>query len=162
MVRRALVHDFGSTVLAATAATPAVDGGTARSAQTGHGNPAVQVGQGAAQGSQESQEKGSAATARGSGDRTVSVPVRAGETPAHVAALQRGWELAHWAVAHSAALHIERVGYADREWTADSGAAWQVTERHGADGKGGAGGKGGTGGGAQGPGGDRVLIVTAD
>ncbi|MYR58496.1 heavy metal transporter, partial [Streptomyces sp. SID625] len=30
----------------------------------------------------------------------------------------RGWQLAHWAVANASALHIERVAYAGREWTA--------------------------------------------
>jgi hypothetical protein len=31
---------------------------------------------------------------------------------------QRGWALAHWAVANSSALHLERVSYAGRVWTA--------------------------------------------
>ncbi len=31
----------------------------------------------------------------------------------------RGWELAHWAVAHSAGLGIERIVYGDRIWEAD-------------------------------------------
>ncbi|MET7441216.1 twin-arginine translocase TatA/TatE family subunit, partial [Streptomyces sp. NPDC005568] len=31
---------------------------------------------------------------------------------------QRGWELAHWAVANSSALHIAHVSYAGREWSA--------------------------------------------
>ncbi|GHC48304.1 hypothetical protein GCM10010349_12030 [Streptomyces flavofungini] len=31
---------------------------------------------------------------------------------------RRGWELAHWAVAHASALHIARVSYAGREWRA--------------------------------------------
>ncbi|GAA1352212.1 hypothetical protein [Streptomyces beijiangensis] len=39
---------------------------------------------------------------------------------------QRGWELAHWAVAHSSELRIERVSYAGQEWTAGhSGNGWQ-------------------------------------
>ncbi|MGQ4727875.1 hypothetical protein ACUN3E_09450 [Streptomyces sp. Ju416(a)] len=58
---------------------------------------------------------------------TVSVPVpatsaRAGDT----ASPRRGWELAHWAVAQSEALRIERVSYADRVW--DAGKGWR-TER---------------------------------
>ncbi|MFF4020513.1 heavy metal transporter [Streptomyces sp. NPDC001843] len=58
--------------------------------------------------------------------RTVTVPVPA-DVPAHGtntrakrAARERGWQLAHWAVANSSALHIERVSYAGREWTAGS------------------------------------------
>ncbi|GAA3296891.1 hypothetical protein GCM10020295_27940 [Streptomyces cinereospinus] len=48
--------------------------------------------------------------------RTVTVPVAAeadGRDPR-----ERGWQLAHWAVANASALHIERVSYAGREWTA--------------------------------------------
>jgi hypothetical protein len=33
---------------------------------------------------------------------------------------ERGWQLAHWAVANSSALRIERVSYAGRQWTAGS------------------------------------------
>lgn len=61
--------------------------------------------------------------------RTVTVPVPA-DAPAdgtHTRARQtgrtareRGWQLAHWAVANSSALHIERVSYAGREWAAGS------------------------------------------
>lgn len=31
---------------------------------------------------------------------------------------ERGWQLAHWAVANASDLHIQRVSYAGREWTA--------------------------------------------
>lgn len=42
---------------------------------------------------------------------------------------QRGWELAHWAVANSAALHIRRVSYAGREWTAGTNQApWRTSD----------------------------------
>lgn len=58
--------------------------------------------------------------------RGVTIPVRAagamavGDTP------RRGWELATWAMAHSAELHIEQISYAGRTWTAaDSGKGWQ-------------------------------------
>lgn len=64
---------------------------------------------------------------RTAGDgRGVTIPVRAagamavGDTP------RRGWELATWAMAHSAELHIEQISYAGRTWTAaDSGKGWQ-------------------------------------
>ncbi|MFE2070780.1 MULTISPECIES: heavy metal transporter [unclassified Streptomyces] len=67
------------------------------------------------------------ATAHG---RTVTVPVpegkktdKAGRTES-----ERGWQLAHWAVANSTALHIQRVSYAGREWAAGStDSQWQAT-----------------------------------
>ncbi len=72
------------------------------------------------------------------GGRTVSVPVAsAATTAADGGAPARGWELAHWAVAQSSALGIERVSYAGREWRA----------RDGGD-SGGSGGSGGSGDGA--------------
>jgi hypothetical protein len=55
------------------------------------------------------------------GDGTrLTVPVGdGGET-------RRGWELAHWAVAHSAELGIERISYGDHLWEArSSGDGWQ-------------------------------------
>lgn len=58
---------------------------------------------------------------------TVSVPVPATSARAEdKASPRRGWELAHWAVAQSEALRIERVSYADRVW--DAGTGWR-TER---------------------------------
>ncbi|MCK7624130.1 heavy metal transporter [Streptomyces sp. RS10V-4] len=85
----------------------------------------------------------------------VTVPVR----PAGVAsaapgeAAQRGWQLANWALAHAADLHIERISYAGRTWTAaDSDQGWQRA----AGGDAGAG-RAGDGAGA----GDAVRIVTA-
>ncbi|WP_431999578.1 heavy metal transporter [Streptomyces sioyaensis] len=59
------------------------------------------------------------------GGRGVTIPVRqagpaAGEAP------RRGWQLATWAVAHSAELRIEQISYAGRTWrAADSGKGWQ-------------------------------------
>ncbi|WP_201452655.1 heavy metal transporter [Streptomyces sp. HM190] len=39
---------------------------------------------------------------------------------------RRGWELAHWAVANSSRLGVERVSYAGREWVAEGRAgAWR-------------------------------------
>ncbi|MGW7386392.1 heavy metal transporter [Streptomyces sp. NPDC054794] len=57
----------------------------------------------------------------GAHGRTVTVPVPpAGKADAGRTAKERGWQLAHWAVANSSALHITRVSYAGREWTAGS------------------------------------------
>ncbi|MFE9686301.1 heavy metal transporter [Streptomyces sp. NPDC006285] len=92
-VRAALVRDFGREVFqeagAAVAATPSA---------TPSAVPSTEV--------------------SGSGDtRRVTVPVpRTGA--AGGGERQRGWALAHWAVANSSALHVERVSYAGRVWTA--------------------------------------------
>ncbi|MER5790961.1 heavy metal transporter [Streptomyces sp. NPDC001980] len=65
------------------------------------------------------------ATAHG---RTVTVPVPEGKKTDKSGRTEseRGWQLAHWAVANSSALHIERVSYAGREWAAGStDSQWQ-------------------------------------
>ncbi|MEU2761621.1 MULTISPECIES: hypothetical protein [unclassified Streptomyces] len=68
-----------------------------------------------------------AKTAGSSAASTVSVPVPAVSSRAEdKASPRRGWELAHWAVAQSEALRIERVRYAGQVWDAASG--WR-TER---------------------------------
>ncbi|GGW85005.1 heavy metal transporter [Streptomyces noursei] len=65
--------------------------------------------------------------AAGSG-RSLTVPVQSdgyqATTPGDAG--QRGWQLANWALAHAADLHIERISYAGRTWTAaDSDKGWQ-------------------------------------
>lgn len=56
---------------------------------------------------------------------TMTIPVPA-KSSASGTRVQRGWELAHWAVANATALRIERVSYAGREWTAGmSGSQWR-------------------------------------
>jgi hypothetical protein len=63
--------------------------------------------------------------AAGAGGHDVTVPVPATVDSAEGGERQRGWELAHWAVAHSSALRIERVSYAGRDWIAgDDGGRW--------------------------------------
>ncbi|MEV7072580.1 heavy metal transporter [Streptomyces sp. NPDC093990] len=61
--------------------------------------------------------------------RTVTLPVRADTGPgARRSLTERGWQLAHWAVANASALRIERVTYAGRQWTAGSTASeWRAT-----------------------------------
>ncbi|MEU9121431.1 heavy metal transporter [Streptomyces sp. NPDC048506] len=68
----------------------------------------------------------------GAGGRSVgdghalTVPVPRSGTGAGADATQRGWELATWAMAHSAELHIEQISYAGRMWSADNaGKGWQ-------------------------------------
>ncbi|MDH6548921.1 heavy metal transporter [Streptomyces sp. SAI-041] len=68
--------------------------------------------------------------------RTVTLPVREDtRAGARRSLTERGWQLAHWAVANASALRIERVSYAGRQWTAGStDSEWRTT-----------GGEGGTG-----------------
>ncbi|MFD9634499.1 hypothetical protein [Streptomyces violascens] len=56
--------------------------------------------------------------------RDVTVPVRVTEGTAAAGAgrEQRGWALAHWAVAQASSLHIAQVSYAGRTWSADDSA----------------------------------------
>ncbi|WP_449347734.1 hypothetical protein [Streptomyces xanthochromogenes] len=56
--------------------------------------------------------------------KDVAVPVRVTESAAAAGTglEQRGWSLAHWAVAQAEALHIARVSYAGRVWSADESA----------------------------------------
>lgn len=94
-VRSALVRDFGRDVLEPASAE--VDG-----SPTPTPTP-----------------KPSASAAGGSDGRTVTLPVTEDTAPGPDRGLrERGWQLAHWAVANASALHIERVTYAGREWVA--------------------------------------------
>lgn len=95
-VRAALVRDFGRTVLKETGAEV-----------TGSGSGS----KGTSKAKAKSTPSPSASATGGSS--TVTLPVRSGST-------KTGWQLAHWAVANSSELHIERVSYAGREWAAGS------------------------------------------
>lgn len=93
-VRAAVVRDFGRDVVQEAGAE--VKSRSASSAPT---------------------PSGGSPTAETSG-RTVTLPVSGDADATGRSAQQRGWQLAHWAVANASALHIERVSYAGREWTA--------------------------------------------
>ncbi|MCI0385233.1 heavy metal transporter [Streptomyces sp. CNQ085] len=57
----------------------------------------------------------------------VSVPVRTPARAGEKDADRRGWELAHWAVAHSQELGIGRVSYGERVWEAGRAAeGWRT------------------------------------
>ncbi|MFC8130432.1 heavy metal transporter [Streptomyces sp. NPDC057302] len=72
---------------------------------------------------------------RGGRGRTLTVPVNATAGSAEGGAGQRGWELAHWAVAQASALGIERVTYGGSEWSAgDPGKEWRKPGKAGATG----------------------------
>ncbi|CAM5684802.1 Heavy metal transporter OS=Streptomyces aurantiogriseus OX=66870 GN=GCM10010251_18890 PE=4 SV=1 [Streptomyces aurantiogriseus] len=86
--------------------------------------------------------------------RTVTLPVT-GETTAGRDIGERGWQLAHWAVANASALHIERVTYAGREWVAgNTDSKWRATRTGGTE-------AAGASGSAAGSGTSAVRIVTA-
>ncbi|MFJ9849670.1 heavy metal transporter [Streptomyces sp. NPDC101150] len=77
-------------------------------------------------------------------ERSMTVPVQRDGARADEDRVRRGWELATWAMAHSAELRIEQISYAGRMWSAaDAGKGWQK-EPH-----------------ASGAGADGVRIVTA-
>ncbi|WP_432161635.1 heavy metal transporter [Streptomyces tendae] len=104
-VRAALVRDFGHDVLRPAGA---------------------EVGAGSA----------SPRPAAGSDERTVTLPVTGGTgSGAAEQRGRRGWQLAHWAVANASSLHIQRVTYAGREWTAgNTDSKWNPTGTAGAKG----------------------------
>lgn len=86
---------------------------------------------GAVVGERESAATPSPSTA--SGGRSLTLPVTGGSGKLGVT--QRGWQLAHWAVANASALRIERVAYAGREWTAgNTDSQWRQSESEGASG----------------------------
>ncbi|QFZ74459.1 heavy metal transporter [Streptomyces fagopyri] len=106
-VRAALVRDFGHDVLQEAGAD--VSAQDASSAPDGTSSSSPSAASGPARASSSPPSAVSARTV------TVPVPVR---KDAATGTDVRGWELAHWAVANSSALHIERVSYAGQEWTA--------------------------------------------
>lgn len=112
-VRAALARDFGRDVLQEAGATVAAEGSAVSpepSAPASSSAPAASP------------------AATGTADRTVTVPVPEGSGSGSTA-LRRGWEVAHWAVANSSALHIDRVSYAGREWTAGTAeGSWRTAD----------------------------------
>ncbi|WP_078917251.1 heavy metal transporter [Streptomyces sp. NRRL S-813] len=130
-VRAALVRDFGREVLQEAGAEVGDSGAS----------------------SPKPTPSPSSSGASGEDDRTVTLPVRDGTGTGAVgggrSALQRGWQLAHWAVANASALRIERVSYAGREWSAGvTDGAWRTTDAKNAEG-------------AAGQGSEAVRITTA-
>ncbi|KOU70156.1 Co/Zn/Cd efflux system component [Streptomyces sp. MMG1533] len=110
-VRTALVRDFGQDVLESASAEV---------------------------GAEATPTPTPSASGSGGGGRTVTLPVTAetGSGSGSGRSLrQRGWQLAHWAVANASALHIERVSYAGRQWTAgNTDSQWRTAGTKGAGG----------------------------
>jgi len=118
-VRAALVRDFGRDVLQEVGA------------DVGAGDDVGAEGASAVPSASASDLASGPSLSTGGGGRTVTVPVRTEATPG-TGVRQRGWEIAHWAVANSSALHIERVSYAGREWTAGStDSEWRASDAKG-------------------------------
>jgi hypothetical protein len=110
-VRTALVRDFGRDVLDTAAAEVGAEATPTPTAPSSDG---------------------------GGGGRTVTLPVSADTSAGSGRSLrERGWQLAHWAVANASALHIERVSYAGRQWTAgNTDSQWRTAGSEGAAGSG--------------------------
>ncbi|MFJ5278016.1 heavy metal transporter [Streptomyces parvulus] len=106
-VRAALVRDFGRAVFQPAAAT--TDGTSAEP---------------------------SAAPGDGGDGRTVTLPLAGGaDADGGEDPRRRGWQLAHWAVANASSLHVERVSYAGRTWTAgNTDSKWTPIRSGGAEG----------------------------
>ncbi|MCX4764785.1 heavy metal transporter [Streptomyces sp. NBC_01275] len=144
-VRAALVRDFGRDALQEAGAEVGAEGTSSTAASP---SPSA-----------SSSTDPDAPTAEADG-RTVTLPVSKDTVAAGRTIRERGWQLAHWAVANASALHIERVSYAGRVWTAGTASAaasqWRSTgaTRTEAAGTSGSSGTSGTGGGS-------VRIVTA-
>ncbi|MFF7392296.1 heavy metal transporter [Streptomyces scabiei] len=105
-VRSALARDFGDESFESAAAVVSSEGGASAEASTAP-SPSVSPAVG-----------------------TVTIPLtdagNAGTAGNTDRIRQRGWELAHWAVANSSRLGVERVSYAGREWVAEGRAgAWR-------------------------------------
>ncbi|GAA3976461.1 heavy metal transporter [Streptomyces marokkonensis] len=129
-VRAALVRDFGQDVLQSAGET--VDDASPVSVAP----PSPTTGADGASGATGTED--GTGTAGGSDGRTVTLPVTAGAGAGSEERLgQRGWQLAHWAVANASSLRIERVAYAGREWTAgNTDSKWYPTDAgsaHGAE-----------------------------
>lgn len=128
-VRAALVRDFGHDVLQEAGAEVPAQGSSDAPADTSSASSSASA--------SRAPSSSSAAPAAGAppttvAARTVTVPVDEDASAGAAVVRRRGWELAQWAVANSASLHIEQVSYAGREWTAGRRhGEWRASGTHG-------------------------------
>ncbi|MFJ5218082.1 heavy metal transporter [Streptomyces sp. NPDC088354] len=116
-VRARLVREFGPDVAPRTTAAADRDPGAGAEGDAKNGGTADRAGAGGRQ---------------AAGPRTVAVPSAPADGRGRGGDARRGWELAQWAVAHAHELKVEKVAFADREWSAAaSGKGW--TKSNGAD-----------------------------
>lgn len=102
-VREKLAREFGPAVLG-------VEGG----------DDSVAAGTGPGGGRSKPEATRDRSAAGEAGDPDIVLPA---------AAPERGWELAHWAVAQAGQLHITRISYDGRVWTAErSEEGWRTAE----------------------------------
>lgn len=152
-------HESDATLLAAaltgtSAATLTCDGRSQPAAATGPAavRAALNRDFGAGGAGRKNAEADAKAPVAESSGRTVTLPVAGHTAGGGRGAGERGWQLAHWAVANASALRIERVSYAGREWVSGhSDSRWRSTGSTSAEAAGGA---------AAGGGADSVRIVT--
>jgi hypothetical protein len=123
-VRERLVREFGTDVLRGEkarvpASTSAEDVSLREDDSTGRHEAKTGTGD----------EAGSAEAAAGSAKHEVRIPAKGD---------QRGWELAHWAVANSAHLRVVQVSYLNHVWDASSSEeGWRKREDSGGSSDGG-------------------------
>lgn len=121
LLRARLIKEFGSGVLPGQD----VPGASAGKAGAGDDGPrqADHSGQAGGGGKSVRAPADASGPAAGAEASQVRIPVRRG---------QRGWELAHWAVAHASELHIEQITYRNRVWDASSSEeGWRPLEDSG-------------------------------
>ncbi|WP_142266054.1 heavy metal transporter [Streptomyces sp. NBC_00080] len=165
-------HEPDATVLAAaltgTAAATLTCNGRSATTPTTTGPDAVRAALVRDFGRDALQQAGSEADAQGvsstppadqdapaaeSAGRTVTLPVTEDTTSGGRSVGERGWQLAHWAVANASALRIESVSYAGREWVSgNTDSRWRAIGSTSAEAAGATGAGGGSG---------SVRIVTA-
>ncbi|MER6416585.1 heavy metal transporter [Streptomyces humidus] len=138
-VRAALTRDFGRGALRQEGAKTGSQSGSQTGSQSGSGA------------GKTSSAEAEAPLAQSSG-RTLTLPVSEDTTAGGRSVGERGWQLAHWAVANASALRIERVAYAGREWVSgNTDSRWRTTGSTSAEAAGGT---------VAGSGADSVRIVT--
>ncbi|MFE3739418.1 hypothetical protein [Streptomyces sp. NPDC059134] len=121
-VRAALTRDFGTEVTAADTAHEVSVPVSAAGGTAGGERGASVAGD-----ASEAGETGEAGGSDGTGGTDTSGGT--GRSAAGSTASQRGWELAHWAVAQSWELRIDEVAYAGRVWRAGQAhRGWQRVE----------------------------------